>query len=211
MRGRLLTGTLALGLLALLWSGVLPQLAPGPFSAHMVVHMGVVAVVAPLLALALAGSRLDPVRGHPARLPALPLTAVEFMVVWGWHLPVLHHAARAGGMALLLEQGSFLLAGLAVWMSALGGDAAERAGRAAVGTVALLLTSMHMTLLGALLGLAPRPLYHAGAARAALRDQQVGGALMLGVGGVVYLVAGVALTAALLGGRRVRHPMEEAS
>ncbi|HSQ13233.1 MAG TPA: cytochrome c oxidase assembly protein, partial [Candidatus Deferrimicrobium sp.] len=69
-----------------------------------------------------------------------------------------------------------------------------------------LLTSMHMTLLGVLLALAPRPLFahdtadatHALYSLAALADQQLGGAIMLLVGGVAYLAGGLWLTAGLL-------------
>jgi putative membrane protein len=46
--------------LAAVWLGPLPQLAQQAFWAHMAMHMGVVAVVAPLLALGVAGRRLDP-------------------------------------------------------------------------------------------------------------------------------------------------------
>jgi putative membrane protein len=62
--------------------------------------------------------------------------------------------------------------------------------------VALLLTSMHMTLLGALLALAPRPLYHRAPASmpSALDDQHLGGAIMLLVGGLAYLAGGLGLT-----------------
>ena len=71
--------------------------------------------------------------------------------------------------------------------------------RAAAGVVALLLTSMHMTLLGALLALSPRPLYaHAGHGPSALDEQHLGGAIMLGVGGVSYLAGGLWLSVRLL-------------
>jgi putative membrane protein len=72
--------------------------------------------------------------------------------------------------------------------------------------VGLLLTSMHMTLLGALLALSPRPLYphlHGAAGLTPLADQQLGGAIMLLVGGVSYLLGGLALTVGLLRGRPV--------
>src|SRR3546814_18505574 len=72
----------------------------------------------------------------------------ELVVVWGWHLPLLHHAARSSTAALAAEQASFLAVGLALWLSVLGGRAAQRHARLAGGVVALLLTSMHMTLLG---------------------------------------------------------------
>ena len=72
--------------------------------------------------------------------------------------------------------------------------------------MALLLTSMHMTLFGALLALTPRPLYdHAGhfASPAPLEDQHLGGAIMLLVGGLSYLAGGLWLTGAAGEGGRV--------
>jgi putative membrane protein len=61
---------------------------------------------------------------------------------------------------------------------------------------------MHMTLLGALIALSPRPLYaHGrplGAGDAYLAEQHLGGALMLAVGGLSYLAGGVSLSATLL-------------
>jgi putative membrane protein len=188
--------------LAALWMGPLPHLARGSFSAHMALHMGVVAVAAPLVALAVAGGRLDPVRRAPWLFPPIPASLLELVVVWAWHAPALHHAARQGAPTLVVEQATFLLAGLLVWLSALGGDPARRGSRAAAGVVALLLTSMHMTLLGALLALGPRPLYaHGGgfAGLTPLEDKQLGGAIMLIGGGVSYLLGGIWLTAALLG------------
>jgi putative membrane protein len=73
--------------------------------------------------------------------------------------------------------------------------------RTAAGIVGLLLTAMHMTLLGALLALAPRPLYAhlEGVSRLTpLEDQHLGGAIMLLTGGVAYLAGGLWLTAGLL-------------
>lgn len=192
--------SLLLGLLALaaLWLGPLPELARHSFSAHMTLHMGVVALAAPLLALGLAGGGLDPVRRVPRLFPPVPLSVVELAVVWAWHAPALHHAARHRADALLVEQGTFLLAGLLVWLSAFGGAPEQREGRAAAGVVALLLTSMHMTLLGALLALAPRPLYAHEGGLTSLGDQHLGGAIMLIAGGIAYLLGGLWLTGALL-------------
>lgn len=193
--------------LAAVWVGPLPELAGGSFTAHMTMHMGVVAVAAPLLALGVAGGRLDPARRVPRLFAAVPASVVELLVVWGWHAPELHHAARDGGAALALEQGSFLLAGLLVWISAFGGPGTRRRERAAAGVVGLLLTSMHMTLLGALLGLARRPLYDLPGGTwglGPLDDQQLGGALMLIVGGIVYLLGGLVLVVRLLRARGAR-------
>jgi putative membrane protein len=166
-------------------------------------HMGVVAVASPLLALGVAGGRLDPVRLAPRLFAPIPASVLELMVVWAWHTPALHHAARHGRVGLVAEQGTFLLTGLLMWLSACGGEARGRGHRSAAGVVGLLLTSMHMTLLGALLALAPRPLYahvHGSAGFTPLDDQHLGGAIMLFAGGAAYLLGGLWLTIGLLRG-----------
>lgn len=191
--------------LALAWAMPLSGALPGPFTAHMTMHMGVVAIGAPLLALGLAGTSRDPVRFARGWLAPVPASFVEMALVWGWHAPALHHFARHTTTGLVLEQASFLGSGLWLWAAALGGDPARSLRRRAAGVVALLLTSMHMTLLGALLALAPRELYghaHAHGALTGLEDQQLGGAIMLAVGGVSYLAGGVLLSAGLLRGAR---------
>jgi putative membrane protein len=195
---------LVLGLLSLAaaWMTALPQIAQRAFWAHMTMHMTVVAVAAPLITLGLAGGRFDPVRKRPKLFAPIPASMVELIVVWAWHAPALHHAARHSSAGLIIEQGMFLASGLLVWMSAFGG-CPKRDGRSGAGVVGLLLTSMHMTLLGALLALAPRPLYsHAekGGSLTPLDDQHLGGAIMLLVGGVAYLAGGLSLMAGLLRG-----------
>jgi putative membrane protein len=189
-----------LTILASVWLGPLVRLAPASFSAHMTMHMAIVAAAAPLLALGLAGGRFDPVTRAPGLFTAVPASIVELVVVWAWHAPGPHHFARGSGVGLAIEQASFLASGLWVWLAAFGGDHDRDPARTGAGLVALLLTSMHMTLLGALLALPPRPLYghlhHGGGS--ALDDQHVGGAIMLIAGGVVYLVGGLWLGARLL-------------
>lgn len=203
-------GAIGAGVLAALWLGPLPALAGEAFTAHMTIHMGVVAVAAPLLALSVAGGPADPVRRLPAAFAPVPAALVELVVVWGWHAPSLHHAARRSGAAFVLEQGSFLAAGLLVWLAAVGGDPVRRQRRAGAGAVGLLLASMHMTLLGALLTLAPRSLYARSGSGpwklSVLEDQHLGGAVMLVVGGAVYLAGGVALVRRMLRDRTDRRP-----
>jgi putative membrane protein len=153
--------------------------------------------------LGLAGSTWDPARRWPRALPPLGASLAELIVVWAWHTPALHALARQQTWALVLEQASFLAAGLYLWISVLGGDAEQRRG---IGVVALLLTAMHMTLLGALLALAPRPLYesvHAVPGLSAVDDQHLGGAVMLVLGAAAYLLGGVWLSWGLVRYRRV--------
>lgn len=197
---------LGIAVLVLVWAGPLPLLARQGFSAHMAMHVCVIGIAAPLVAFGLAGSRYDPVRASPALFAPIPASVLELAVVWGWHAPAPHHAARADMAGLILEQGSFLAAGLLIWLSALGGDERVRHGRAAAAIGGLLLTSMHMTLLGVLLTLASRPLYHARGGLPGLtplQDQQLGGVMMLLVGGLSYLVGGLYLLAGLLEDRRL--------
>lgn len=189
---------LLLGLLALAtaWLGPLPALVPHAFVAHMTMHVVVVAVAAPLIALALSGGRWDPAARWPQFMSPVPVSLLELLVLWAWHAPLLHHASRSGGGALVLEQSMFLLVSLALWLSALG-----RGARAAAGIVALLMTSMHMTLLGALLALSRRVLYphgHGALGLTALEDQQLGGVIMLVGAGTAYLIGGLALLRGLL-------------
>ncbi|CAN5257927.1 cytochrome c oxidase assembly protein [soil metagenome] len=186
--------------LGVAWLGPLPALATQAFMAHMAMHVSVVAVAAPLIAIGLAGSRRDPVRRWPALFAPLVASVLEFAVIWGWHAPALHHAAQQLPVARIAEQASFLLVGLALWLSALGGAPDLRAARAGAGIAAMLATSMHMTLLGTLIALAPRPLYaHAGfAGLDPLEDQHFGGLIMLFGGGLAYLIGGLWLLAGLL-------------
>ncbi|MBB3712598.1 putative membrane protein [Limimaricola variabilis] len=175
---------LGLGLLAAVWVAPLPMWLGSAFAGHMARHMTLVALAAPLLVLGW------PALGRALALSPLIAAVLEFMVVWGWHLPRLHATAHHSQPVFVLEQGSFLLAGLVVWAGCL------RAAHPLAGAGGLLLTSMHMTLLGALLILAPRDLYAAQLGLLPqLSAQQVGGMIMLGIGTPVYLVAGLVLTA----------------
>ena len=197
--------TIALGtlVLALAWVHLGRASGHQPFAAYMAAHMAVVAIAAPLLAIGVAGSAWDPAVRWPRAFPPLAASLVELIAVWAWHTPALHALARQQTWALVLEQASFLTAGLYLWISVLGGDAEQRRG---VGVVALLLTAIHMTLLGALLALAPRPLYeavHAVSGLSALDDQHVGGAVMLILGAAAYLLGGVWLSWGLVRYRRV--------
>ncbi|MBF9034313.1 cytochrome-c oxidase [Rhodobacterales bacterium HKCCE2091] len=176
---------LAIGLAVLAAIWLLPLAAWVPaFPVHMLRHMGLVAIAAPLLVLGL------PRLSRMIAVPPLIAAAAEFVVVWAWHLPAAHGLGRTTGTGFAVEQASFLVVGLMVWAGSL------RSGQPLTGALGLLLTSMHMTLLGALLVLAPRDLYAAVCGTAPdLAGQQTGGMLMLAIGTPVYLVAGLVITA----------------
>ncbi|MEK1945719.1 MAG: cytochrome c oxidase assembly protein [Ensifer adhaerens] len=174
---------------------------PRAFSGHMGTHMALVAVVAPLAAFAVSGTRWDPSsHWHPGA--GLLLSFVELVVVWVWHVPAMRDLAEASIGMRLAELAIFLVAGGLLWIACLG--AGRKADAGLSGAVALLLTSMHMTLLAVLLTMAPRPLYGVadvtcfGVTMTASQDQQLGGIVMLFVGAVAYLAGGVGLAARLL-------------
>lgn len=195
---------LGLATLAAVWLGPLPAMANQLFVGHMLMHVMVVAVAAPLLALGLAGGRLDYSLRFPLIFSPILGAVIELFVVWAWHVPALHHLARTSQSAQLLEQGSYLVVGLLVWLSAFGEG---RHRRALAGIAGLLLTSMHMTLLGVLLTMSTRPLFeHAGSALSGLgplEDQHLGGVIMLAVGGSAYLIGGLYLLFGLLQEKRL--------
>jgi putative membrane protein len=198
---RRVSSVLAVAILVLVWSGPPASAATHSFAAHMSMHIAVVAIVPPLIVLAIAGTRFDPVRRFPRLMAPIPISLIELVIVWAWHVPALHFAARRDWEVLVLEQGTFLCSGTVLWLAALSGDREQRRVRAGAGIAALLFTSMHMTLLGALFALADRPLFHHAASvssAAAVADQQLGGVIMLLVGGAAYLIGGVSLTAAAL-------------
>ena len=171
---------------------------------HMAAHMAAVAIAAPLIACAIAGTRIDPAMRWPSIVAPLPMSVVELLVVWGWHAPAARNLAASGAAGLALEQAMFFAAGLLLWSACLGTREGDNSFRRGAGVIALLLTTMHMTLLGVLITLAPRVLYGTqgcsllGVSFPPLHDQQLGGVVMLLVGAGSYLLGGLALLFRLL-------------
>lgn len=184
---------LALGVLILvvLWAGPLPGRARVSFSSHMILHLGVMVVAAPLVALGIARTGLMPRVGNWIPF-AIAASLAELVVVWGWHAPALHEAAGLVPWVFAVQQASFLAAGLLVWLPGLA-PGREAAG---AGTLAMVMSFMHMSMLGVLLTTIPALLYDpelclGGFGLGPLEDQQLGGVLMAIGGGLPYLAGGV--------------------
>ncbi|NGN45067.1 cytochrome c oxidase assembly protein [Mesorhizobium sp. CGMCC 1.15528] len=195
---------LGLTVLVMVWGGPLLDLYRNSFASHMLAHMGVVAIAAPLLAIVVSGSRFDLLARSSISTPIVA-SVVELFVVWLWHAPAMRALAERSVLVTVMEQSSFLAAGLFLWLSCIGYRTSEdTAARSGVGALGLLLTSVHMTLLGVLLSLAPRPLYGLdevtcfGVTLSAQGDQHAGGVIMLAVGAVVYLIGGLVLLGRIL-------------
>lgn len=216
-RGLALRGAaLALALLVVVGSICTPLDALGAalFSAHMAQHLLLVAVAAPLAALARPGPvfawalssslrravaralravhplvRLASLLAHPAVALALHASAV-----WLWHLPVLYEAALLDDGVHALEHASFFLTAWLFWRAVvLAGRRGELGHGAAV--LAAFGATLQGSSLGAVLTSARAPWYraHAGGPEAfgltLLEDQQLAGLAMWVPGGVVYLFA----------------------
>lgn len=210
------TGAFAAGWLALALALVSPLHAWGErlFTAHMVEHEIVMAVAAPLLVL---GRPLGPalwafpatarhaigaaLRSRAARaawssfVHPVSATALHAVVLWAWHAPALFETSLDSTAVHLLQHASFLAAGLIFWWSMFY--------RASTGEAFghVTLTMIHMSVLGALIALAPRVLYlrqTAGAERAGLtplEDQQIAGLVMWAPVGTIYAVAALCFAA----------------
>lgn len=198
--------------LALIWP--LDALGETSFAAHMAQHMVLIAVAAPLLALAqpapvlLAAlpSRLRRLNASLGPLHALARLRTAFVLhgilVWGWHAPLLFELALRWRWMHVLEHGAFLGSALLFWAAVRA--AAYRGGEGCgVAALTILGTLMHTGLLGALLTFSPRLLYPfqagtQGPGLSALEDQQLAGLLMWIPGSIAYLVAGLCVIAAWL-------------
>jgi cytochrome c oxidase assembly factor CtaG len=203
-------------LLALAVISPLCRLAATLASAHMVQHVLVVAAVPPLLVIggALATMR----RGLPLtgaapewlERPALAC-ALYAAAIWLSHVPAIYQAALLEPAAHLLLLAFQLGAGLLFWQVMLGAAATAGDGRNARIGGALLIafaTFMHTNLLGALLSFASAPWYPLYELRpvvawglSPLADQQLAGVIMWVPMSTLYLAAGLALMARLLGVR----------
>jgi cytochrome c oxidase assembly factor CtaG len=187
----------------------LDTLAAVLFSAHMIQHLLLVLVAAPLLVGSLAGfvglwalppgarrsigrlgKRLHPAWRHLSRPPVA--WSIQVGTLWAWHIPALYSAAVVNPLLHSLEHVSLLLAAMLFWRVLLHPwDRATLAGGAAV--LYLFTASVQASMLGALLTFASRPLYPAYAAQLSgvlppLQDQQLAGLLMWVPGGMLFTV-----------------------
>ncbi len=180
-------GATALGWAVLVLALVSPlcNLSVALFSARVGQHMLLSLVAAPLLAFGATGGG----SGNRWLRPGVAAGAFA-LALWAWHLPGPYAATFASDRAYWAMHASLFGASLWLW-AALWRRAAERPDAAALVALA---TAVQMGFLGALLTLAPRPLFlavHGPAVTAPwgltpLEDQQLGGLLMWVPGGLAF-------------------------
>jgi putative membrane protein len=187
------------------------------FSVHMVQHMLLELVAAPLLVLAApitlalraASSRwrrviLAVLHSHVVRWIAFPLTAwLLFAAVnWGWHFSSLYEVALENDLVHYGEHISMLAAGLLFWWPAISPDPMPWRMPHPVRILYLFLAMPQVSFLGVALLSADSVLYPhyqevaPSWGSTPLADQQLGGVLMWVMGDMVFLVAMIAVVAA---------------
>ncbi len=209
----------ALALLVLLVALVSPldRSASSDLPLHMVQHLLLLAVAAPLFALSepvvvmLHALPVEKRRrlARPVRRVTRSQTSTHGWLVWMvlayalstaallmWHVPALYDAALRHPVVHGLEHVSFVATAGLFWWMALG---ASRRSRRGLGVLAVFAATLPATALGILMTMARTPWYPVyGHGAEALRDQQVAGALMWGFGGSALVIGAAALFASWL-------------
>jgi putative membrane protein len=187
-------------------------------SAHMVQHVLLVLVAAPLLAATASITAL--VRGSPAvvrdvsvrwrrrlrltrgnlRFLRHPATVwlLHVGTLWFWHAAVPYDAALEHHLLHVVEHASFLVTGLLFWRVVIGAREADRVSNG-FGVLLVFTLAMQSVFLSALLTFARTPWYSAYATTTAawnldpLADQQLAGVIMWIPAGLVYVGVGLGL------------------
>ena len=228
------SSSFALGVALLFVAVVSPlhSLGEALLSAHMAQHGLLLAIAPPLLLFGKPGVVFAwalPVRWrrdflHYETWRALtqvgdslshpPVAAVlHGLALWFWHAPAAFNAAVASDGLHAFEHTCFFGTALLFWRAIFGVRSSRRAGSALGASFGTLL---HGALLGALITLAPYPLYAWYRGRtevwglSALEDQQLAGLLMWVPMGIVYLAACLVLASRLIAdeGRPSEAPVE---
>ena len=214
-------GCFLAGLAALLAVLATPfgHLADDRLWAHMVQHVTLVAVAAPLLVLgnpmvtlpwalpggvraglSWPGRRLA--RSHATHYTAWAALALgaHTAALWLWHIPGPYEAALRSGPLHALEHATFFYTALAFWWVVVG---TRRRALYGPGVLVTFAAALQGSALGALMTLAGKPWYPSHlqgtgspAGLTPLEDQQVAGVIMWGPGGLIYALAAVLLFAA---------------
>ena len=173
-------GLAAVAMLALAFLSPLCGLTTALFAARAVHHVLLIAVVAPLLAVA-----------FPARfgLTSVPLTlAASTAALWAWHWPPAYAAALGNVGIYWAMQAALVASAWAFWN-------AVRIAAPLTGVAGIIGGAVQMGFLGALLTFAARPLYAAHEQTTApfgighLADQQYAGLIMWVPGMLPYALA----------------------
>lgn len=193
-------------------------------SAHMVQHLLLTLVAAPLIVLAApvvtvsgalspdwrlvarAGRRSRPAQVGRAVVARPVIASLPFVVVlWTWHLPVPYEAALGDHLVHGVEHATLLGTAVLSWAAILVAARRRRRDRPGLAILVLFGLSTATGLVGVLLTFAPDVLYPSYEATSpawglsALADQQLAGVIMWVPGGGVYLAMALVILVRWLG------------
>ncbi len=196
----------------------LDALAEALASAHMIQHVVLILVAAPLLALSAPSSAL--LRGSPLAVRratsrwrrrlrpadrgvrmaggALTVWLLHTAVVWVWHASVPYDAAVANPWLHVLEHATFLVTGVWFWRVIIGARGGATRVPPGLGILLVFAMAMQSVFLSVIMTFARTPWYSSYATTTQpwgldqLADQQLAGVIMWVPAGVIYV--GVALT-----------------
>ncbi|MFA5017286.1 MAG: cytochrome c oxidase assembly protein [Methylobacter sp.] len=159
----------------------------GVFSRHMIIHIALMTVAAPVLA-----SLLLKLSAKSASVSTLfAAVTLQAALLFAWHSPLGVGLAMKGHAGTLLMQATLFFSALWFWLTVFN-QTGEHLWRA---VIALLLTGKLFCLIAVLLIFAPRVLYGMTAINMPieLADQQLAGLLMVTVCPITYVLAAVVL------------------
>jgi putative membrane protein len=209
------------GALALALASPLHAAGGRLLSMHMIQHVIVVAVAAPLLVWSKpVGVMLRGMPSYPrnaavtcirrtarirrAAVGAGPACVLLAAALWLWHMPALYDASVRHAFVHALQHSTFLVASLLYWSSIplhVRARTAAAQSRMTQAVASLFITTVHMGLLSALLTFARVPLYSAyvsNSTSVALADQQLAGVIMWVPGAIPFIAAALFLVWILL-------------
>src|SRR3954452_25265455 len=184
-----------LAVLAVALMGPLDTRAHHHFSAHMMQHLLLISVAAPLLAI---GRPVDVARSvlglRPSRPPSIStvvaIALCQVTVLLAWHVPDAYQAAVHNEAVHALEHLTMLASAFALWSGLLASRGTQRGAALLV----LFIVGLPPMTYGVGLTLAPASFYPA----YSVADQQLAGVLMWAWGGAAAMVGAVALFATWL-------------
>jgi putative membrane protein len=210
--------TVALVVLGLALLSPLDALSSALASAHMVQHLLLLLVAAPLLALSAPSSAI--LRGSPLAVRRasgrwrrrlglahgnlavlrhpVAVWLLQVGVLWFWHAATPYDAALDNEFLHVLEHASFLVTAVLFWHAVIGVRGAARVS-GGLGVLLVFAMAMQSVFLSVLLTFARTPWYSGYATTTAswgldpLTDQQVAGVIMWIPAGGIYLAAALVL------------------
>lgn len=233
-RGRMVAFVGALVALGVALLSPLEAMASALASAHMVQHVLLVLVAAPLLALAAPstpvlrglppavvrfGARCvrslggGPWLGRLLRQPAL-VWVLHVAILWVWHAAGLYDAALGNEAVHVLEHGSFLVTGVLLWRLVIGPR--RNPGQQGAGILVVFGLAVQSVLLSALLTFANEPWYQGYASTTSawgltpLDDQHLAGVIMWIPAGVIHAGTALALLVTWIRSTDTDHPTARA-